>query len=279
MTSNTTSSSLLRGSAILIIWGSQSNLSIPDERALNDWWTNEHLPERLAIPGFHRTRRYYYSSSDPESDDANKGSVQFGTSRRSHYLVVYEVSSLSTLTSEPYMQALNTPTPGTKKYLPFVAGLNRSACNVLTSVSRNEFAQCKVGGVGGTIAHVVFEPPSSPSARDELVKWLGNGGWKIIADFFPSVLALHVLEHDDEASRSGSSTKSYEDVKFQQVTSSAGEAGMKWMLLVEFSDAFDAPFASYKEKCKALAEGLMEHGIDLSKLKEEIYGLSVVMEE
>lgn len=279
MAATITSRSLLRGSAILIIWGSQSNLSIPDERALNDWWTNEHLPERLAIPGFHRTRRYYYSTSDTNSDDANKESVQSSTSRRSHYLVIYEVSSLSTLTSEPYMQALNTPTPGTKKYLPFVAGLNRSACNVLLSVSRQEFSQCKVGGVGGTIAHVVFEAPSSPSNRDELVKWFGTGGWNIIVDFFPSVLALHLLEHDEEASRSGSATKSYEDVKFQQAASSADEAGMRWMLLVEFSDAFDAPFASYKDKCKALAEGLVEHGVDPSKVKEEIYGLSVVMEE
>ncbi|KAL2423828.1 hypothetical protein ABEF94_008553 [Exophiala dermatitidis] len=53
---------LLRGTASLIIWGSikkktTTTSTTVDEEALNAWWTNEHLPERLAIPGFLRTRR------------------------------------------------------------------------------------------------------------------------------------------------------------------------------------------------------------------------------
>ncbi|KIW68514.1 hypothetical protein PV04_04454 [Phialophora macrospora] len=272
MSSPSPSRSLLRGSAILVIWGRQSNLSIPDERALNDWWTNEHLPERLAIPGFHRTRRYYHTSKDSSDDQAET------TTSHSHYLVIYEVSSLSTLTSPPYMHALNNPTAGTQKFMPVLASMNRSACNVLLSVSRAEFSQCQRGGVGGTLAHVVFQAPGSSEARDALRTYLATGAWELILGFFPSVLAMHLLEHDEEASRSGSSTKSYDNVNFQ-APGGGGEQGRRWMLLVEFSDQFDAPFASYKEKCKGFAEGLSAHGVDLSALKEEIYGLVIAMEE
>jgi hypothetical protein len=280
MSSAIQSRSLLRGSAILIIWGRQSNLSIPDERALNDWWTNEHLPERLAIPGFHRTRRYYYTSKDGSDEQAETATSH----SHSHYMVMYEVSSLSTLTSPPYMHALNNPTAGTQKFMPVLATMNRSACNVLLSVSRDEFSQCQRGGVGGTLAHVVFQAPESAEARDALRTYLATGAWEMIVGFFPSVLAMHLLEHDEEASRSGNSTKSYDNVNFQAGGGGGGagggdEQGRRWMLLVEFSDPFDAPFASYKEKCRGFGEGLSAHGVDLSTLKEEIYGLVIAMEE
>ncbi|KAJ9617309.1 hypothetical protein H2200_001030 [Cladophialophora chaetospira] len=290
MASNT-SHSLLCGSAILIIWGSQNNLSISEERELNDWWTNEHIPERLAIPGFHRTRRYYYSSEAADSEDASSLSKTKSASqsqRISHYLVLYEVASLGTLTSQPYMAALNNPTPGTKKYLPFLASMNRSACRVLLSVSRPEFSTCQRGGVGGTFARVDLFAPASASQREELISWLRHDGWEMLIRFFKSsILAIHLLEHDDEASKSGSSTKSYTglDVPASKSQPAAGSGGeeveneRKWMLLVEFTDAFDAPYASYKERCLELATGLTERGVDLKRLKEEIYGLVVVMEE
>ncbi|EXJ60634.1 hypothetical protein A1O7_04787 [Cladophialophora yegresii CBS 114405] len=283
---STPSRSLLRGSAILIIWGRQSNLSTADERALNDWWTNEHLPERLAIPGFRRTRRYYHTSKDSSDETtASRSHSQAHGHSYSHYLVVYEVSSLSTLTSPAYMHALNNPTVGTQKFMPVLASMNRSACTVLSSVSRPEFSQCQRGGVGGTLAHVLFEAPGSSEAREGLRTYLATEAWELILSFFPSVLAMHLLEHDEEASRSGNSTRSYDNVKFQAAAAVAGGGGgadeqhRTWMLLVEFSDPFEAPFASYKEKCPGFSEGLGARGVDLSTLKEEIYGLVVAMEE
>lgn len=277
------SRSLLRGSAALIIWGSQSNLPVTDERALNDWWTNEHLPERLAIPGFHRTRRYYYSSKDDSTDTPSTTSnpePRSGTT--SHYLVLYEVASLSTLTSPEYMHALNNPTAGTKKYMPILASMNRSACRVLFSVSRSEFSKSQRGGSGGTFARIDFDVPSAEK-RADLISWLQTGAWEIMLRFFKSsLLAMHLLEHDDAASKSGSSTKSYDGVTFQTSggeSDADGEQARKWMLLVEFCDAYDAPFASYKEKCEEFADGLVEQGVDLGKLKEEVYALVVTMEE
>ena len=278
------SCSLLRGSAALTIWGSQSNLSMTDERDLNDWWTNEHLPERLAIPGFHRTRRYYYTSNDESKDTSNTvPESQLRPATTSHYLVLYEVASLSTLTSPEYMHALNNPTDGTKEYMPILASMNRSACHVLLSVSRPEFSTCQRGGVGGTLARVDFPAPSSVQQRIDLVSWLETPGWELLLRFFrSSILAMHLLEHDDGASKSGSSTRSYDGVAFQASTSGSGadsEDERKYILLMEFSDAYDAPFASYKEKCGELGDGLREHGVDLGRLTEEIYGLVVALEE
>ena len=161
--------------------------------------------------------------------------------------------------------------------------MNRSACRVLLSLLRPEFCQCRSGGVGGILANVPFEAPSSPELQQQLIIYLGEDAWTLLKRFFStSILAIHLLEHDDEALRSGSSTKPYDDVKFQSTATAGdgtGASAHKWMLLVEFSDAFDAPFASYKEKCGEFGEGFIACGVDLGKLKEEIYGFVVVMEE
>jgi hypothetical protein len=51
----------------------------------DDWHTHEHLPERLAIPGFLRGTRWIATHGAPR------------------YMVVYEVADLATLTSAPYL--------------------------------------------------------------------------------------------------------------------------------------------------------------------------------
>ncbi|KIV86708.1 hypothetical protein PV11_02306 [Exophiala sideris] len=236
--------SFLRGSAILIIWGGVDD-STTDEEALNAWWTNEHLPERLSIPGFHRTRRFYTLKN-----------------AQSQYLVVYEVESLETLTSPDYMEALNNPTPSTAKFMPLLASMNRSACRLLHSVARDEFTsgtQTK-NGIGGTVAHIVFEPPSTAEAKEALQKWIVDVGWPSLAAF-PSPLAMHLLEHDDAASKSGSSTKSYEDVRFQGAEGeSESESQGRWMLLIEFAEPFGAPFSRAFTLTDTIADKLDDQG-------------------
>ncbi|KIX94161.1 uncharacterized protein Z520_10187 [Fonsecaea multimorphosa CBS 102226] len=276
--------SLLRGSAVLIIWGSVDGYSDAKlERDLNDWWTYEHLPERLALPGFHRTRRYYRSSPPSSSSSSSNES-------HSNYMVLYEVSSLATLTSPEYMHALNNPTPRTRQYMPVLSSLSRSACRVLASMSRAEFAPCHVGGAGGTLAHVVLEAPAAAETRASLTNWLAHECWAMLCTHFSSLLAMHVLEPDEAATSAGSSTKSYDGVNFKQhqqdpksstLTSNAPEAMRppQWMMLLEFADPFGAPFASYDHNCDEFAQGLADHGVDLSKVTEQFFGLFVVMEE
>ena len=80
----------LHGKGMLVIWGglsSEAKKSV-DEGELNDWWTNEHLPERLSVPGFLRARRYFTFEAD---------------SNTSQYLVCYETASLDVLKSEAYL--------------------------------------------------------------------------------------------------------------------------------------------------------------------------------
>ncbi|KIW56367.1 hypothetical protein PV05_05032 [Exophiala xenobiotica] len=96
-----------RERGMMVIWGEVQDKSI-NEEDLNEWWTYEHLPERLAIPGFRRARRYYSAEN-----------------AQSQYLVCYEVSSLDIFTSPAYMEALNNPTPGTQTYMPLMASMNR----------------------------------------------------------------------------------------------------------------------------------------------------------
>ncbi len=85
------------------------------------WHTHEHLPERLSIPGFMRGTRWV-------ADAAASG--QAGAPR---YLVLYEVASLATLASPPYLERLNQPSPWTTRVMPHYRGMRRGFCSVLGS--------------------------------------------------------------------------------------------------------------------------------------------------
>lgn len=97
--------SLLLGTSCLVVYGTVNSSKV-NEVALNDWWTNEHLPERLSTPGFLRARRYCYRDEAQNTTD---------------YLTLYETETLETLTSEAYMDKLNNPTPGTSEHVPTLA--------------------------------------------------------------------------------------------------------------------------------------------------------------
>jgi len=86
---------------------------IPDH---DDWHTHEHLPERLSIPGFVRATRWVAFRGEPR------------------YFVMYEVEQLSTLTSEPYLERLNNPSPWTSRIMPHYRGMKRGFCSVLGSL-------------------------------------------------------------------------------------------------------------------------------------------------
>jgi hypothetical protein len=79
----------------------------------DDWHSTEHLPERLAIPGFVRGTRW--------------AAVQGGPG----YLVVYEVAQLEVLSSPAYLQRLNHPSAWTTRIMPRYSGMHRGLCRVL----------------------------------------------------------------------------------------------------------------------------------------------------
>ena len=91
---------------------------LPEAVAEHDHWhTHEHLPERLAIPGFLRGTRWVAVSADTP-----------------RYLVLYEVQALQTLTSPAYLARLNQPTPWTARLMPHYRSMRRGLCDVAGSL-------------------------------------------------------------------------------------------------------------------------------------------------
>ena len=65
------------------------------EEEFNAWYDDEHMAERLAVPGFRSARRWVA--------DAKPGEGK--------YLATYELDSPGVLTSAVYLARLNNPTP------------------------------------------------------------------------------------------------------------------------------------------------------------------------
>ncbi|RJF91759.1 DUF4286 family protein [Noviherbaspirillum saxi] len=75
------------------------------------WYHQEHLTERLALPGFVRARRYRSVDGQP------------------NYMVVYDCDTVETLASTPYVQQLAHPTAWTQKIMSHFLNMERSACS------------------------------------------------------------------------------------------------------------------------------------------------------
>ncbi len=116
----------------------------PDALEEHDrWHTHEHLPERLSIPGFRRGTRWVATDGEPR------------------YMVLYEVESLRVLTSGPYLDRLNHPSPWTTRMMSHYRGMRRGLCSVAGSVGP---------GLGGAAALVRFT--SDESRASALNHWL-----------------------------------------------------------------------------------------------------------
>lgn len=94
---------------ILAIW---NDCRAGREAEFDAWFQGEHLQERLAIPGFLFGRRHEAIS---------------GTSG---YFNFYVVESPSVLTSKPYLERLDHPTPMTRTIMSEVfLNMNRTVCH------------------------------------------------------------------------------------------------------------------------------------------------------
>jgi hypothetical protein len=103
------SGSALLGDGAVLIW---NDVATEGRTQFYDWHDKEHLPERLAIPGFRRGRRYARAGHSPE------------------WLTLYEARDVDVLTSPDYLARLNTPTPLTHATLPHFRRTSRAVCRV-----------------------------------------------------------------------------------------------------------------------------------------------------
>ncbi|HEV8531490.1 MAG TPA: hypothetical protein VGT00_08750 [Methylomirabilota bacterium] len=90
-----------KGTGLLMVW---TDIPADKEPDFNRWYNEEHLKERLAVPGFLSGARY----------EAVKGGPK--------HLAVYELESPAVLESAPYKKVQANPTPWTKRCSPEVIG-------------------------------------------------------------------------------------------------------------------------------------------------------------
>ena len=80
------------------------------EEEFNAWYDTEHLPERLAIPGFRSARRWVCEET---------------------YLANYELDSPEVLRSKPYLEKFRNQTPWSRRCLAKCLTFKRWACGQL----------------------------------------------------------------------------------------------------------------------------------------------------
>ena len=86
-----------KGTGLLMVW---CDVPADKEGEFNRWYNEEHLPERLAIPGFLSAGRY----------EAVKGGPK--------HLAYYELESAEVLKSAAYRKVAENPTPWTQRAGP-----------------------------------------------------------------------------------------------------------------------------------------------------------------
>ncbi len=116
----------------------------PEHKAeFEDWHSHEHMPERLAIPGFLRGTRWIALSGEPS------------------YFILYEAARLATITGGAYVERLNDPTPWSRKMMPHHLNMVRSLCRVRAGFG---------GGVANALATIRLSP--APGRRKPFLQSL-----------------------------------------------------------------------------------------------------------
>lgn len=168
-TSGTTSdlSQSLLGSAAVLIWNDVAHEGL---RPFYEWHDKEHMPERLALPGFKRGRRLRCRNHSPE------------------WLTIYEATDLSALVSPEYLAKLNSPTPATTATLQYFRSTSRAVCNLVTSLG---------GSSGGYVLamRLSVDPANAEAMSTHLRKAVFPRALEITG-----VLACHLFAADAKAS-------------------------------------------------------------------------------
>jgi hypothetical protein len=113
----------LLGRGVVVIWHGLQDAAHSDFYA---WHNSEHMPERAAIRGFLRGRRYHDGQHPPE------------------LLTLYETLDTDVLTSRDYLERLNAPTPWTVASVRAFTNLSRALAEVRFSQSTGDGAVLRV---------------------------------------------------------------------------------------------------------------------------------------
>jgi hypothetical protein len=94
---------------LLAVW---NDIAAEDEAEFNAWYVEEHVPERLGIPGILSARRYRDAAA-PLS-----------------YAAIYDTESVAALASPAYLERLANPTPRTRAVMPRFRNMTRAVCAI-----------------------------------------------------------------------------------------------------------------------------------------------------
>ena len=157
----------LLGRGAVLVW---NDVAEEGRERFYEWHDREHMPERLALPGFRRGRRFRKPGHSPE------------------WLTMYEADDLSAVTSPEYLARLNAPTPATVGALKYFRNTSRAVCRVACSLG---------AGTGGNVLAMRL---SVPAAGSEAMRR------HLCGDAFPRLMALsgvvacHLYAADQAAS-------------------------------------------------------------------------------
>jgi hypothetical protein len=158
------------------------------------WHGEEHMPERVAIPGFLRGRRYVAIEAELE------------------FFNLYEALSSQVLTGQDYRMRLDNPTPWTRTAVKHFRDVARAICRVAATYGRAE------GGLIGTWRYDVVDDAAERHRRAlaerVLPELAGRRG----------VAGAHLLIADIEASAVDTAERKARD---------APTRVPRWILLVE----------------------------------------------
>jgi hypothetical protein len=102
-----------QGRGLLAVW---TDIPAAQEDDFNRWYDDEHLAERLAIPGFLTARRYLSLEGTPK------------------YMALYDTVDARVLQSETYLKVLKDATPWTQRVRPHFQNFVRHEYELILSL-------------------------------------------------------------------------------------------------------------------------------------------------
>lgn len=147
---------------ILAIWNDRED-AIAD--VYERWLVAEHIPERLAVPGFLEARRY----------EAVRGAPRFFTP--------YWVDSPQVLSSPEYLARLASPSPLTRQVMAGFRNMRRTVCTLAHRSARAALGGCAVVAYAeqpAAIDDTVLSQGAAVIERDARV--LGVQIWRALPD-------------------------------------------------------------------------------------------------
>lgn len=192
----------LAGAAAVAIW---HDIAPEGRQEFYEWHGAEHMPERVGIPGFLRSRRYVALDAGLE------------------FFNLYELAGPETLTGPDYAARLDNPTPWTRATVKHFRNVARSLCRVAASAG---------SGQGGLVSTWRYDVPADQEERHVAA---------LSQDILPEIAAsgqvagAHLLIADPDASAV---------VNAEEKARAERNRVPRWIVLVEgWGDP--EPFASY----------------------------------